>query len=1331
LCIHAKPVAAAAVACTCQVNAPLHEALQQHKALDDCPTAKQLFPALQHALRQQAAVTDAEAAAAAAAAALHNSIQPVDTNSHSSSMTHHHGTRSKSANNASQQAIEAAAAASASAAAALPIRREDAVGCVAVLSDAAVQLQEELAVAYICKAAAGQVSMKAARQLLHNVKQHELETAETRWAVKGSAGSPSQQQQQQQQVAEAENENDLQGNEAHQKLEDRGRCHGSNSSSSPADTGVLMISAAAGNAPNGQRQQQCSGCKWPAEQSDAAAMCQVLSSTAGGSASTPGAAHKRHKHEPLVQQQRAHAADDASNTAAVASTAEDQAQPGRLCDADPSAEADPAVLSPGLAFIAEAVQQQLSSWLLDLVQQQLVLLQRRQLLVHQAVLQEQQDLQASVCNMQQDEQQQQQQEGQQMHEQQQQDQHMDDPQPQQNQHQHQQHQQQQDQQQQQQQQQLAQHLSDEVLPEEVESGVVETKGPSAEQQVADQLQQVLQLFDGQQQEARAEEPSCEQPAAATTAAPFGASDGSCSSQACLAAAAAEPCCGGSADIDVEGQDCSSQQQPEQQQHPGQQEQAEQQHQQETEKHPLLQEQMEPELLREQHNATSPPAEAGLKPQEAADSPDNSSSAAEACGDIKVPALVQPPADHHADVSAAVSGDSTGTAADCTSEGAAAAAASVVHCANSSLHDQQQQQGYGYAAGTTATTAEVQPVHHLQQPQLLTEQHHEQQQSQQQAELPQASPATATNPEAASGVEHKQQQQHVLDTVVQQTSASTRDPTVAQATSVELSTLQQKHQQQQHTVVLPKSLQPTANLQPLGGTVLRFVQVLPGHGYVAHLVPRLHMQQQLMMQLPQQHMLQPQQLVLPMGHVQAPCLRQMLQPLQATASVAQQQQQQMLLPQHKAQLQLALMQRARELQQQQQLQQGAPVTTSRAPARACAGTSDSSMPQNSTILQQKAVPPAAHKHKAAKRCLGRAAAHKAAARGSVKSRHQQATVQDIDCQDPAMLAALPVVLPSPAMEQGAAGPVAAVADDVTITVVAAAKRPAAGRSAGGKKKRSCRERTKPGPKAPAAAAAAGAAADLAVAAGGDAEHDHTDAAPAADVVLQPPHKRRSAKSSATAAALDDARASTDVGAAADDEAAALAPLALPQGAPVKSSVLLRMSPICLSQGAILSVTTDPLLRAMLLEQPALMRAVQTLLHKVCVVWRRQKAHHQGFAAADTDAAAAAELSAAEHKVFDLQHPSADLVCWDTLDRMVQHPSSIQIGNGSGAGASWQQQQQRQRQPLYPTDDAGVEGDEAAAAGGNAAAAESDEEEVEYLSSLALAREVSDVSNCSAV
>ncbi|WIA29221.1 hypothetical protein OEZ86_011732 [Tetradesmus obliquus] len=51
-----------------QARMPLHEALQQHKAADVGPRAKLLLPALEQALKQQAAVAEAEAAALAAAA---------------------------------------------------------------------------------------------------------------------------------------------------------------------------------------------------------------------------------------------------------------------------------------------------------------------------------------------------------------------------------------------------------------------------------------------------------------------------------------------------------------------------------------------------------------------------------------------------------------------------------------------------------------------------------------------------------------------------------------------------------------------------------------------------------------------------------------------------------------------------------------------------------------------------------------------------------------------------------------------------------------------------------------------------------------------------------------------------------------------------------------------------------------------------------------------------------------------------------------------------------------------------------------------------------------
>ncbi|KAF6266560.1 hypothetical protein COO60DRAFT_1632663 [Scenedesmus sp. NREL 46B-D3] len=447
-------------------------------------------------------------------------------------------------------------------------------------------------------------------------------------------------------------------------------------------------------------------------------------------------------------------------------------------------------------------------------------------------------------------------------------------------------------------------------------------------------------------------------------------------------------------------------------------------------------------------------------------------------------------------------------------------------------------------------------------------------------------------------------------------------------------------------------------------------------------------------------------------VQGPSLLPALQPLPTLAPAVVQQQHQ-LLPQHKLQLQLALLHRAQELQQQQQ--QGAPALALPAAAGEIAVEASSSVAPMHAVQQHEVVKTALNKHKAAKRCLGRAAARRAAAGGSVRWQTRQAAAVEADAEDPAMLAALPVAMPAAVAEQAAAAAAAVVVVLASgARVAAAGKSSAAGRAAGSKKKRSRREQRTKRAAAPTEPAEAGAkaAARASSAVGIGDGRDQGDAAAAAVATPAPACDDLNTNASVAAAAAGTSRASTAAAAdsaAAQDAAAVLA--TLPQPPHVMPSVLLRLAPICLSQGAILSRTADPLLRAVLLEQPALMRAMQALLHKVCVVWRRQlaRSHQQ-----QPDATGDVSDTQAEQLLFDLQHPSSDLVCWDTLDRLVRQPSSI-VGGGGGPS----RQQQRQQQPLYAEEEEAGEGEQAGVHG-DGAAVDSDDEE-EYLSSLALARE----------
>jgi hypothetical protein len=181
---------------------------------------------------------------------------------------------------------------------------------------------------------------------------------------------------------------------------------------------------------------------------------------------------------------------------------------------------------------------------------------------------------------------------------------------------------------------------------------------------------------------------------------------------------------------------------------------------------------------------------------------------------------------------------------------------------------------------------------------------------------------------------------------------------------------------------------------------------------------------------------------------------------------------------------------------------------------------------------------------------------------------------------------------------------------------------------------------------------------------------------------------------------------------------------------------------LSYDAICQQAPDPVLRAVLLEQPVLMTAVRALLLEVCALFKQQQQ-----AAAAAAAAAAAGGVDADHQQQQQQQrlasvagaasgvapgrprqgsstsavddtPPCEPVCWDTLERLCSqarltgggtwawpHGAAAAAG-GKGAAAAMQQ-------------DAGVQGGDNAG-GGAVYGGATDEEHLEMLSSLELAR-----------
>lgn len=161
-------------------------------------------------------------------------------------------------------------------------------------------------------------------------------------------------------------------------------------------------------------------------------------------------------------------------------------------------------------------------------------------------------------------------------------------------------------------------------------------------------------------------------------------------------------------------------------------------------------------------------------------------------------------------------------------------------------------------------------------------------------------------------------------------------------------------------------------------------------------------------------------------------------------------------------------------------------------------------------------------------------------------------------------------------------------------------------------------------------------------------------------------------------------------AREEAAAAAAPAPAPPVA--KASLLLRVAPVVLSPGVVLAHTPDPLLRALLLEQPQLMDGLQGLLEQAAT-----------FAHTRYELAAAAGGGRQQQRQLDLRQPTSDLICWDTLATLTRAAPSA----AGGAG--------RRRVPSLIGADGSDSEDEAAQAA-------DDEEQAELASALELARQV---------
>lgn len=151
--------------------------------------------------------------------------------------------------------------------------------------------------------------------------------------------------------------------------------------------------------------------------------------------------------------------------------------------------------------------------------------------------------------------------------------------------------------------------------------------------------------------------------------------------------------------------------------------------------------------------------------------------------------------------------------------------------------------------------------------------------------------------------------------------------------------------------------------------------------------------------------------------------------------------------------------------------------------------------------------------------------------------------------------------------------------------------------------------------------------------------------------------------------------------------------------LKASVLLRAAPVCLSQAAILGHTKDPLLQALLLEQPQLLRAVQDrVLQQVCT--QQQDASADSAGPGGTQASS--HVYASFHDAARGQ-PGMDMICWDHL-----HINSLR-NSTAGSGGSRQMRLD-------------VEGEAGAADAAAEDGSDVEEVEEELISSLELARQV---------
>eukprot|EP00775_Hariotina_reticulata_P007949 gene7949-8147_t len=155
-------------------------------------------------------------------------------------------------------------------------------------------------------------------------------------------------------------------------------------------------------------------------------------------------------------------------------------------------------------------------------------------------------------------------------------------------------------------------------------------------------------------------------------------------------------------------------------------------------------------------------------------------------------------------------------------------------------------------------------------------------------------------------------------------------------------------------------------------------------------------------------------------------------------------------------------------------------------------------------------------------------------------------------------------------------------------------------------------------------------------------------------------------------------------------------------------LLQAAPVCLSHRAVLAVTTDPLLRAALIEQPDLMKATRALLQQVCLYKQQQQQHGPALTAAEEllqqqyPPHSYKDRLAGADELLDVE--GHGLICWDTVDRLT---SSFRSSRSSSA--------RHVHQLDLPEDWQEGANDEGASQAG------SDEAEEELVSALELARQ----------